>query len=160
MLCQAFCRRCPGRCDIHEHISCAARQCRVWHHYNLWWKKSPGVQRSPQSPCAVLHTDALGHHVAPLLNPRQMKVADCVMHGQLLISIKPLQSPKQSLQLFEDGSKSFLSSYWERVFQNPDNWRTGILSPEDCRRHTTDEVAQLCHEMWALDDTCKANLLI
>lgn len=42
--------------------------------------------------------------------------------------------------LFEGRSKSFLPSCWERVFQNPDNRRPGMLSPEDWRRHATDEV--------------------
>lgn len=77
--------------------------------------------------------------MAPLLSPRHMKVAVCVMHGQLLMPIKPLQIPLQ-LMLFKGGYKSFPSSYWERVFQDPDNGRPGILSPGDCVRHTVDEV--------------------
>lgn len=78
-------------------------------------------------------------HVAPLLSPGHMKVAARVMHGQLPMPIKPLHISLQ-LMLFEGGYKSFPSSYQERVFQDPDKRRPGILSPVACVRHMADEV--------------------
>lgn len=77
--------------------------------------------------------------MAPPLSPGNMKVAACVMHGQLLMPMKPSRISLQ-LMLFEGGYKSFPSSYWETVFQDPDKGRPGILSPGNCVRHTVDEV--------------------
>lgn len=144
-VCWDFCLWSLGRRDINERIPCVAWWVSGWR-YNLRWKKPPGVQKIPEDASAGLHAlvHYWGHHVAPLRSPGNMKVAARVMHGQLLVPTKPLQISLQ-LMLFESGYKSFLFSYWERVFQDPDNGRPGILSLGDCVRHVADEAGGLWH---------------